>query len=95
MVLLEAMAAGLPIVAAAVGGIPELVREGRNGVLFDPLDGNSLRRGLAQALSNPERLRDWGEAGKQIAQEEHRPDVVAARHLAIYRDAIASFQRGN
>lgn len=94
MVLLEAMAAGLPIVAAAVGGIPELVREGRNGVLFDPLDGNSLRRALAHALSNPERLRDWGEAGKQIAQEEHRPDVVAAMHLAIYRDAIASFQRG-
>jgi glycosyltransferase involved in cell wall biosynthesis len=95
MVLLEAMAAGLPIVAAAVGGIPELVREGRNGLLFNPLDRNSLRGALAHALPNPERLKEWGEAGTQIAHREHRPEVVATRHLAIYRDAIASFRRGN
>ena len=43
LVVREAMNAGVPVVASAVGGIPEIVQHGRNGFLFEPTDGTALR----------------------------------------------------
>lgn len=53
---LEAMAAGVPVVAARAGGIPHIVRDGDNGVLVEPGDGAALARALRSLLDDPERL---------------------------------------
>lgn len=54
LVLLESMAAGCPVIATAVGGIPELVRDGENGFLHQPGNPEELARKIAQCLDKPE-----------------------------------------
>jgi glycosyltransferase involved in cell wall biosynthesis len=53
LVLLEAMGAGCPVIAANSGGIPDIVSHARNGYLFDPLDGQGLVRAVQELLSSP------------------------------------------
>src|SRR6266436_6601494 len=53
MVVLEAMAAGVPVVAAKVGGVPDLIEEGQTGMFFDPLDAESMRSAVDRALTHP------------------------------------------
>ncbi len=54
LVLLEAMAAGCPVVAARSGGIPDIVEDGVNGFLFDPADRNGAIAATQRLLANPE-----------------------------------------
>lgn len=54
LVLLEAMAAGCPVVAARSGGIPDIVQDGENGFLFDPTDANGAINATKRLLANPE-----------------------------------------
>ncbi len=66
-VLVEAMALGKPLVATHVGGIPDLVKDGVNGYLVPPRDPAALAGAITDLLSNPEKARQYGEAGKEIA----------------------------
>ena len=89
MVVLEAMASGVPVAAANVGGVPDLVRDGETGVLFDPLDPASIAQGMTQLFStgpgSPMAVR-----ARKEARARFHPDVVAARHLEIYREVLAA-----
>lgn len=89
MVILEAMSAGIPVLASNVGGIPDLVEEGVNGHLCDPADPVSIREGLRRILSDPAHAEALGMAGKQRALERYLPVAVARRHLEIYREVIS------
>jgi glycosyltransferase involved in cell wall biosynthesis len=64
-VILEAMAAGLPVVATRVGGNPELVQEGRTGLLIPPKDEDALASAIACLLDNPQAARKFGEAARE------------------------------
>ena len=64
LVLLEAMAARLPVVATSVGGVPEVVDPGRTARLVPPGDVGELRTALEQLLSDPGKARARGEAGR-------------------------------
>ncbi len=64
-VVLEAMAAGLPVAATAVGGVPELVTPARTGWLAPPGDPPALAAALRRLLANPEQCRDFGRAGRR------------------------------
>jgi glycosyltransferase involved in cell wall biosynthesis len=90
MAVLEAMAAGVPVMAANVGGVPDLVEDGVTGVLCDPLDEASMARAL-DALLDSEALRDSvaEKAGRQAAASFH-PKAVAERHLEIYREVLTN-----
>lgn len=89
MVVLEAMAVGLPVAAARTGGTPDLVEDGVNGLLFDPLDESSGRAAAMKLFNDAELAGRLAAAGKIRARERHHPLAVAQEHLAIYRDALA------
>lgn len=90
MTILEAMSAGIPVLASEVGGIPDLVDEGVNGHLCDPADPVSIRKALRRILSDPAHAEALGKAGKQRALERYLPAAVARRHLEIYREVLAN-----
>jgi glycosyltransferase involved in cell wall biosynthesis len=90
MTILEAMSAGIPVLASKVGGIPDLVTDGLNGQLCDPADPVSIREGLRRILSDPAHAEALGKAGKQRALERYLPIAVAKRHLEVYREVLAT-----
>ncbi len=82
--LLEAMAAGLPVVATRVGGNPELVEEGRCGRLFRPRDLAGLAEILAGYAGDAALRRAHGAAARQIAVERYSLQAMVARYQEIY-----------
>ena len=68
-VLVEAMAAGKPVVASEVGGIPDLVRHGETGYLVRPADEKALANGIKKILNDPERARQMGRRGKAYCRQ--------------------------
>ncbi|MFJ3334979.1 glycogen synthase [Streptomyces sp. NPDC086766] len=92
IVNLEAMACGTPVVASRVGGIPEVVEDGRTGVLV-AVDGEQefeagLARALDRVLGDPESARRMGEAGRERAVEEFGWDAVARRTARLYEEIL-------
>ena len=88
MSVLEAMAAGLPVVASSVGGVPELVREGETGALVPPRDSAALAGAIGRIVGDPA-LRDrMGEAGRRRVEDEFSLARCRQRHLDIYRAAV-------
>lgn len=84
MAALEAMAAGLPVVATAVGGVPELVEDGRTGWLVPPADSDALAGRLRTLLLHPELRRALGAAGRTRARQHFSMDQMVARIAEIY-----------
>ena len=84
LVALEALAAGRPVIASAVGGLVETVEDGVDGILVPPGDVDALA-GALRELPLP--------APRGRAVERHRPDEVAARHRAAYERAINERRR--
>jgi glycosyltransferase involved in cell wall biosynthesis len=90
MVVLEAMAAGVPAVAASVGGVPELIEEGRTGFFCDPLDAASMRQAVERALVNSSEARTVVHEARRQADERFHPKVIARRHVEIYREVLGT-----
>ena len=88
MTVLEAAAAGVPVVAANVGGVPDLIADGKTGILCDPLNAASLRGAVEKILSQPELARALATEAHRVAQERFHPSVIARRHLEIYREVL-------
>ena len=97
--ILEAMAAGRPIVATRVGGNPELVCDGETGRLVQPKDPSALAAAVAEYLSSPDLRRRHGHAAREAALGRFSiPAMVASyegiyRRLATRRSAVSSHLR--
>jgi len=87
LVLLEAMAQGKPVVASAVGGVPELVVDGETGLLVPPGDVEALAQALRRVLGDPELARRLGEAGRRRVRERFSAAAAADRVLSLYEAA--------
>jgi glycosyltransferase involved in cell wall biosynthesis len=85
MSVVEAMAVGLPVVASAVGGIPELVQDGVTGVLVPAGDEAALSEALTRLLGDPRLRRRLGAAGRERAVERFDVPRFHAAHLELYR----------
>ncbi|GHK03867.1 glycogen synthase [Streptomyces sp. NPDC003753] len=90
IVNLEAMACGTAVVASRTGGIPEVVDDGRTGLLVDVDDGfeEHLARALDAVLADPVAARRMGEAGRERAAGEFGWDAVARRTVRLYEDVL-------
>lgn len=84
--LLEAMAAGLPIVTTDVPGCREAVRHGENGLLVPARDSASLAAALRLLIDDPALRRRFGVAGRLRAEREFASPIVIARTLAVYAE---------
>lgn len=84
--LLEAMAAGLPVAAASVGGIPDVVADGINGFLFAPGDGAMLQRLLRRLMHDPELGRRTALAARETIRMRFAKERVLAQLDELYRD---------
>lgn len=88
VVLMEAMAARLPVVATRVGGVSELVEDGVSGVTVPPGDADSLAAALERMLDDPSGARAMGEAGRRRVVAEFASDKEAGRLARLFRGEI-------
>jgi glycosyltransferase involved in cell wall biosynthesis len=86
MAVLEAMAHGLCVVASDVGGIPEMIDDGRSGLLVPPDDIDALEAALRRVLIDPALRRRLGDAARERVRAEFDLDVVWRRFDSIYRE---------
>jgi glycosyltransferase involved in cell wall biosynthesis len=87
MIVLEAFARGVPVVATDLGGTPELVRHGTDGFLVAPDDAAGLAAALQTLVDDPARSRAMGKAARERAVTEFAPDVHLARLAEVYAEA--------
>lgn len=85
---IEAMAAGLPIILANVGGTGDIIRDGETGFLIPRGDGDALTDRLDYLLANPERCHTMGLAGRQDAERRYDACKNIQRTVDILRKAI-------
>jgi glycosyltransferase involved in cell wall biosynthesis len=90
MVVLEAMASGVPVAAARVGGVPELIEDARTGLLLDPLQPASMAGAVQRLIGEPAFAARLAADAKREAQVRFHPQEIAARHLEIYGEVIKS-----
>jgi len=88
LVLLEAMAAGRPVVASAVGPIPEIVVDGVTGLLVPPGDPAALAEAVTRFLLDPDLAAAHGRAGRARVERELRVDQMVARTEALYDELL-------
>lgn len=88
LVAVEAMASGTPPVAAGHGSFPELIDDGRDGVLFPPGDPTALASVLAAVADDPARFAAYGEAARRTWSSRFDPQDNLRQLLAVYRFAI-------
>jgi glycosyltransferase involved in cell wall biosynthesis len=84
MVILEAMACGLPVIATPVGGIPEVIEDGVNGYLVPAESVELLAQRLEEVIDNPHILRALGKRARKKVIDGHSIEALAAAHYSLY-----------
>ena len=87
--LLQASSAAVPIVAARTGGIPEAVKDGVNGLLFEPGDIEGLVSRITQLLGDPIQRKQMGAAGRELIDREFNSDVMVEGNLRVYYELMS------
>jgi glycosyltransferase involved in cell wall biosynthesis len=83
-VIMEAMAAGLPVISTALGGIPEMVEPGTNGELVPERDPNAVGDAIQRLVADPELTRRYGNQGREIAREKFSIEASARQLQALF-----------
>lgn len=88
LTLLEAMIYGVPVIASRIGGLPEIIDDGVNGLLFEPGNSRDLAQKMNQLWNNPELGRKMGMAARAKAIREYTEEVTYHRLMEVYHKAI-------
>lgn len=83
-VILESMAAGLPVVATDVGGNREAILDGITGWLIPPKDPGALAAKIIDLLRDPDRAKEWGRGGRERVNREFTVERMVAAHMELY-----------
>ena len=89
MVIQEAMAAGLPVIASRVGGVPSQITEGETGMIFEPGDIQRLTECLTSLLGDDEMRRSFANAARSQARDLYRADRIAEKTIDVYRRVLS------
>jgi glycosyltransferase involved in cell wall biosynthesis len=88
MTVIESLASGTPVVGASIGGIPEQITHGVNGLLFAPGDAAGLALQMQQLLDNPDSAVDMGRAGRRQIETINGPAAHYEQTLAAYQTLL-------
>ncbi|MBT8365263.1 MAG: glycosyltransferase, partial [Deltaproteobacteria bacterium] len=88
-VLVEAMAAGKPVVASNTGGIPDLVKHGHNGLLVPPGNERALAASIGQLIDNPEKAKLMGQRG-QVLCDQFSLEAMVEKIDNLYQELLKS-----
>ena len=87
-ILLEAQAAGLPVVSTRHAGIPEIVDDGKTGYLVPERDVSLLAEALSSLIEQPEKWGVMGKAGRNLVKNRHDPETLVDSLETVYRDVL-------
>jgi len=90
MALLEAMAASRAVVASRVGGIPEIVEDGVEGILVEPMNVNQLAENCGRLIESPEIAMKMGEQARKRVVQEFSATAMADRVAGLYKELVMS-----
>lgn len=88
LALLEAMSAGLPIVATNVGGNPEIVIDGQTGLLVPPNDPYSMSKAILKVMDDKNFAKQMGLAGKALAQKQFSIEAMVSQYEQLYQNIL-------
>ena len=88
--VLEAMQNGKPVIVTRAGGVPELVDEGRTGIVVEPDSQEALAQATLDLLRSPARAREMGENARLVVEERYRWETIAGRYLAEIESSVSS-----
>jgi len=92
-VVLEAMAAGLPIAANAVGGVPEILEEGVTGLMVSPRNPDAMAKALLRILGDGDLSQRLGAAAQRRAETAHTPEAYRRSLVNFYQETLGSVSR--
>ena len=90
---LEAGAAGIPVVGARAGGIPEVVVDGETGLLCPAGDAGALAAAIERLLGDPEAAREMGKRARARVESRFSVDAMVEGNLKVYREVVAARRR--
>jgi len=93
LAVLSGMAAGLPIVATRVGGLPEVIRDGATGILIPPREPSRIADAVLSLIEDPALCLKLGRAAQQFIHEEYSLDAAASRVGNLYAEMISACGR--
>ncbi|HUV62251.1 MAG TPA: glycosyltransferase family 4 protein [Sedimentisphaerales bacterium] len=88
LTIAEAMAGGVPVVAAKVGGIPGMLKNGETGLLIDPHNIKSIAQAVQKILSDEPLARSMGLRGRQAAERRFKASIVCEKTLRAYQEVL-------
>jgi len=86
--IIEAMAAGLPVIATNVGGIPEIITNGENGILVPPENPQALAEAISDLIEHPDKRKALAENGKQRVVTNFTDEIMVKKYMEVYRNII-------
>ncbi len=86
--IIESLASAVPVVATAVGGVPDLVRDGTNGLLTSPRDSHAIAQASITLLRDPERRARMGASGRETVCPEHEVETLVGRMTHLYKSLV-------
>jgi glycosyltransferase involved in cell wall biosynthesis len=88
--ILQAMAAGIPVVATNVGGVPEVVFHEKTGILIGPGDHEGLAKGIIRILNKPDEALKFAANAKELVLKEHSIKLMVDKIESLYKKLLAS-----
>lgn len=92
--VLESFALGKPVIGARIGGIPELVKDGKTGLLFTPASSEDLKAKISALLQKKPAIISLGKNARQFVEEEFNPEIHYSGLMRIYEKARSKLVRG-
>ena len=91
-VIIEAQAAGVPVVATQVGGVVDIIEDGKNGFLVPPADPKSMADAIMRVFKDVELAKEIAENAYAQVKEKYNIELMVKNTLDVYRDALSNFK---